>query len=206
MNTKLAKFMTYVTIHDQDYEYLSWEALGLEIFDLAQKILESGQHFDRVIALAKGGLTFARSLTDYLDVKHLSSIQIEFYSGIGETLKKPVINQGLAVSIRNESILIFDDLVDKGETMALAKEYLAYHGPKSISTASLICKPWAKQAPDFHTHESKAWLIFPNESRETIHLLQKMWSEKGDSLEVITENLLKIGFPKAEVEFFTQAR
>lgn len=206
MNTKLGKFIEHVTIHNQAYEYLSWEGLGLEIFTLAQQILESGEQFDRVIALAKGGLTFARSLTDYLDVNALSSIQIQFYSGIGQTLKQPVINQGLSVSIKNESILIFDDLVDKGETMALAKEYLQYHGPKTIHTASLIRKPWSTLKPDFSTHETEAWVIFPNESRETIHLLQQMWQEKGDSLEVIQQNLLKIGFPKAEVVFFTRAR
>ncbi|CAN5311888.1 phosphoribosyltransferase [soil metagenome] len=229
-DTKLSKFLTYVRqdmagksketrvrrvsvsgpqvvrIHDQAYEYLSWEVLGEEIFDLAQKILKNGKEYDRVIALAKGGLTFARSLIDYLDIPQLNSIQIEFYSGIDKTLKAPVVTQGLSASIKNESILIFDDLVDKGETMKKATEYLRFHGPEDIDTCCLITKPWATFKPDFFTHESKAWIIFPNESRETIQLLQDMWQEKGDSLEVIKVNLMKIGFPKAEVEFFTQDR
>lgn len=228
-DTKISKFLTYVhddrktagdtvikrvsaggpkvvKVHDQLYEYLSWEVLGEQIFELSQQIIKSGKEFDRVIALAKGGLTFARSVIDYLNVPHLNSIQVEFYSGIDQTLKEPVITQSLHSSIKNENVLIFDDLVDKGETMALAVKYLKYHGPHEITTACLITKPWTTFTPDFYTHESKAWIIFPNESRETIHLLQKMWQEKGDSLEVIKENLLKIGFPKAEVEFFTQVK
>ncbi len=206
MNTKLVKLLQAVTIHDQEYEYLSWELLGEEIFTLAQKISESQIKYDRVIALAKGGLTFARSLTDYLDVDHLSSIQIQMYSGINQTLKKPIVLQSLPVSIQDENILVFDDIVDKGDTMALSLEYLSYHGAKSITTAALVKKPWTTFQPDFYAHDSKAWIIFPNESRETIKLLQDMWLEKGDSLEVIKQNLLQIGFPKAEVEFFTQVR
>lgn len=54
--------VTSTVIHEQTYEYHSWETLGNEIFVIAQKILESGEKFDRVIALAKGGLTFSRSL------------------------------------------------------------------------------------------------------------------------------------------------
>jgi hypoxanthine phosphoribosyltransferase len=206
MNTKLVKLLQAVTIHDQSYEYLSWEHLGNEIFSLSQKIAESNVKYDRVVALAKGGLTFARSLTDYLDVDHLSSIQIQMYSGINQTMKKPIVLQSLPVSIQDENILVFDDIVDKGDTMALSLEYLSYHGAKSLTTACLVKKPWTNFQPDFFASESKSWIIFPNESRETIHLLQDMWLEKGDSLEEITKNLLKIGFPKAEVEFFTQVR
>jgi len=206
MNSKLVKLLQAITIHDQKYEYLSWELLGEEIFALAQKISTSPVQYDRVIALAKGGLTFARSLTDYLDIDHVSSIQIQMYTGIQESLKKPVILQSLPVSIKDERILVFDDIVDKGDTLKLALEYLSYHGAKSITTACLVKKPWTSFEPDFFAHESNAWIIFPNESRETIHLLSDMWQEKGDSLEEIIQNLVQIGFPKAEVEFFTQVR
>jgi hypoxanthine phosphoribosyltransferase len=198
--------MQSVSINNQVYEYLSWEELGREIFSLAKQISESGLVFDRVIALAKGGLTFSRSLTDFLNIKELSSIQIEFYSGIGKTNKTPVITQSLPVTIRNENILIFDDVVDKGDTMKLAVDYLSYHGAKEITTCSLITKPWTTLKPNFSTHKTESWIIFPNESRETIQLLQKMWSDQGNSLEEIKQNLLKIGFPKEEVEFFIQIR
>jgi hypoxanthine phosphoribosyltransferase len=198
--------MKSVVIHDQEYEYLSWEQLGTEMFELSKKIIESGKKFDRVVALAKGGLTLSRSLVDFLDIPDISTIQIEFYTGIGSTQKTPVITQSLPVSVRDQEILIFDDIVDRGETMKMATEYLKYHGVKSVTTASLVSKPWTSFPSDFWVHETKAWIIFPNESRETIELLTELWKEHGDSLEIITENLLKIGFPKAEVEFFAQIR
>ena len=189
-------------IHEQQYEYHSWEMLGEEIFELAKNILSSGQEFDRVIALAKGGLTFSRSLVDYLHVKEISTFQIEFYTGIGVTNKTPVITQNLPVSIRNEKVLVFDDIVDKGDTITLALEYLKYHGVKKITSATLVTKPWSTIKPDFTVRSTKAWVIFPNESRETIQLLNDMWREQGDTPDQIKQQLLEIGLPKAEVEFF----
>jgi hypoxanthine phosphoribosyltransferase len=203
--------MTNSVIHDQEYEFYSWQKLGEDVFTLAQKIIKSQQagttpKFDRIIALAKGGLTFSRSMVDYLNVDNVSSIQIEFYSGIGTTNKTPVITQSLPVSIRDEHVLIFDDIVDKGSTLELALEYLQHHGAKSITTAALIQKPWAKPKPDFYVQETESWVIFPNEVRETVGLLNELWQEEGDSAEEITQNLLKIGFSKEEVDLFTNLK
>lgn len=194
--------MRALTFHDQAYEFYNWETLGNDIFLLAKKIIESGRKFDRIIALAKGGLTFSRSLVDYLNVEEVSSIQIQFYTGIGTTYKTPVITQSLPVSIKGENILVFDDIVDKGETMKLAVEYLNYHGAKSIATSTLIEKPWSNFKTDFSARSSQAWVIYPNEIRETISILKEIWEEKGDSPEIIRENLIKLGFLKAEVELF----
>ncbi len=194
--------MKATIIHDQTYEFYTWDALGQDIFKLAKQIIDSGQQFDRIIALAKGGLTFSRSLVDYLDVENVSSFQIEFYTGIGTTAKTPVITQSLPVSIRGERILVFDDIVDQGSTMELATQYLQQHGVKSLHTASLVQKPWSTFKVDFWAHQSKAWVIFPNEVRETILLLKELWQEQGDSLEKIQAQLLEIGFTKAEVALF----
>lgn len=194
--------MNTMTFHEQDYEFYSWESLGEDIFKLAKEIITSGKKYDRIIALAKGGLTFSRSLVDYLDVQEVSSIQIQFYTGIGTTQKTPVITQSLPVSIKDENILIFDDIVDKGETMKLAVEYLHYHGAKGVSTSTLIEKPWSKFKSDFVARSSQAWVIYPNEIRETITILKELWQEKGDSLDIIRENLVKLGFSRPEVELF----
>ena len=194
--------MKKTIFHGQAYEYYSWVTLGEDIFHLSEDILKSGHKFDRIIALAKGGLTFSRSLVDYLDTHQISSIQIEFYTGIGKTAKTPVITQSLPVSIQNEKILVFDDIVDKGDTLDLAVQYLNYHGAKSIHTATLIQKPWTKHKADFAARESSAWVIFPNEVRETIEILQDLWREEGDSPQLIIKQLLEIGFSKAEVDLF----
>jgi len=197
-----SSLITTRTIHNQTYEFYPWEQLGNDTFLLAKKIIESGAQFDRIIALAKGGLTFSRSLVDYLAVDSVSSIQIQFYTGITETDKTPVITQSLPVSIKNERILIFDDILDTGETMKLAKQYLHYHGAQSIHTAVLIEKPWAVVPVDYSARTSEAWVIFPNEVRETIQNLITIWKNKNDSRESIEKQLIEIGFSKDEVALF----
>lgn len=194
--------MTTTTFHDQTYEYYPWAQLGEDVFKLAQNVAKSGKKFDRLIALAKGGLTFSRSLVDYLDIPEVSSLQIEFYTGIGETAKTPVITQSLPVTVRNERVLIFDDIVDTGETLKLAVQYLKYHGASEISTATLVSKPWTTFSADFSVRDTKAWVIFPHETRETIQLLGQMWAKKGDSPEKVSKQLLEIGFSKPEVALF----
>lgn len=192
------------TIHNIPYEFYSWAELGEDIFELSKKILESGQEFDRIVALAKGGLAFSRSLVDYLKVDNVSSIQIEMYAGINEVQHLPVITQSLPTSIRHEKILVFDDLADSGETLKLAVDYLKHHGPKSVHTATLMVKPHTVFTPDFWVRETSAWVIFPNEVRETITQLVGMWTKNGDDTATIQRQLTQIGLPAKEIAFFLE--
>ena len=188
--------------HDQLYEYYDWTELGQLVFELCQQILTTEKKFDRLIALSKGGLTFARSLVDYLDIPDISIIKIEFYTGIGDTTRTPIITQSLPVNIQNEKILIFDDLVDSGETLELAKKYISQHGAKKVETAILFRKEWTKIETNYHVKESKAWIIFPNEVRSTTKLLMKIWQKKGDNDEQIKLKLQQIGFPADALAMF----
>lgn len=196
--------MKAVTFHDQTYEYYDWQGLGSDVFNLAQQILKSGQQFDRLVALAKGGLSFSRSMVDYLAIPEVSTLQIEFYTGIGSTAATPVITQTVPVSVRNERILVFDDIADSGETLEVATSYLKYHGIQSVTTAVLLSKPWSKFKPDFTARTSEAWVIFPNEARETITALCTSWKKQGDTSDQIQEQLLQIGFPAEEIALFAQ--
>jgi hypoxanthine phosphoribosyltransferase len=191
-------------IHDISYQYCSWSELGDDIFELSKKIIESGEKFDRVIALAKGGLTFSRSLVDYLNIEEVSSLHIEFYNSINSTNSLPVITQSIPVSLKNEKVLLFDDLVDSGKTMETALDYLKHRGVSSIKTAAFFYKPHTPLKPDFSVKEVNAWIIFPNEVRETVLELQNMWSQKGDQQEAIRTQLIQIGLPENQVDFYLQ--
>ncbi len=58
----------------------SWEEMGALCFNLAKQILDRGKKYDRVVALAKGGWTWARTLVDYLQIEDIASMQIKFYT------------------------------------------------------------------------------------------------------------------------------
>lgn len=194
--------MTKATIHDQDYEYYGWQDLGELSFELSKQIIEKKGSFDRLIALAKSGLTFSRTIRDYLAIPHLSILDVSFYSGINKRNRKPLINQGIPVSVKDERILLYDDIVDTGETLKFAVQYLEFHGVKSVTTASLFTKPWTEVQPDFAAQSTSAWTISPHEVRETIGILTKLWGKKGDSPKQIRQQLVQIGIPESEVALF----
>ena len=127
----------------------SWDQMGDLTFLLAKKILDSGKSFDRVVALAKGGWTWARAIVDLLEVPQLSSTRLKSYCNVNECGQVKV-TQPLSDSVDGENVLIFDDVVDSGETLIKAKEYLSLLGAKTVTTAALCYKPRSKFVPDFY--------------------------------------------------------
>ncbi len=191
-----------VKIDNQLYLAPSWEDTGLLCFSLAQKILPKNIHFDRLIALVKGGLTWSRALCDYLNIKRLSAFQVEFYSDVSKTNNRPIIVQSLPAVVEGETLLLIDDVVDSGETIKIAKEYLYMCGAKKVVSCSLFIKSWAKEKPDYYIEETNAWIIFPHEVREMIMLLNNSWRKKGVNKDQIKKRFYQIGLSKKEVDYF----
>lgn len=179
----------------------SWDQMGVICFELAQKIIISGKKYDRVVALAKGGWTWARALVDYLGIEHVASVQIKFYSGVYETEGEPKIIQPLSVSIKNENVLLFDDVADSGKTFIMAKDYLLKSGAKSVGTAALFYKPHSVFKPDYYIYETKAWVIFPHEIREIVETAGKKWQQSGLSEDEIVSRFKKLNLPIDQIKY-----
>lgn len=182
----------------------SWEEMGQYCFGLAQKIIQKKLKFDRLVTLAKGGWTWSRNMTDLLHIDKVASVQIEFYSRVGQTTDKPILIQSLPVEVEGERILVFDDVVDTGKSLPFCRQYLQMCGAKSITTASLFYKPWAEYIPDFYICQTRAWIIFPHEVREAIFDLTSKWLKEDRSLQEIKKRFAKIGLPQRQVDFFSQ--
>ncbi|MFH2019655.1 MAG: phosphoribosyltransferase family protein [bacterium] len=187
------------------YRFVDWEEWGSLSYKLAKLILAGEKPFDRIIALATGGLTLSRAMKDYLGISKLSSLHISFYDGIASTTKTPIISQSVSTNIEGERVLIFDDINDSGETMKVAKAYLTMHGPKEIVTSSILEKPHTKTPSDYHVLNSTEWIIFPDEIRETITFLYKKWSKQKLSLPSIKSRLMKIGFTNQHLALILDA-
>lgn len=188
-----------VLIEDQAYLCPTWQEMGRFAVDLAQKIKQTDDVYDRVVALAKGGLSWNRQLQDLLQIKQTSSIQVRFYQGINQTAKRPIVIQSLPVTIEDESILIFDDIADTGESLIMAKEYLERHGTKSIKTATIFEKPWSKLKPEYSAQQTEAWVIFPHDAVENIKLLEKKWQVGSQEFQT---RLAQIGIESSIVDFY----
>lgn len=83
--------MKTAVFDQKEFITLSWQEMGEICFRLSKKILAKKIKFDRIIALAKGGLTWSRTLSDYLKIDKLSVVQVKFYQDIGKTGKDQLL-------------------------------------------------------------------------------------------------------------------
>jgi len=179
----------------------TWDQMGVFNFELAKSIIASGQSFDRIIALAKGGWTWTRDMADALQVPELSSIRIKSYTGVNQA-GEPLITQPLTDHIHGERILLFDEVIDSGLTIKKAKEYISEHGAAKIQIATLCYKPRTIVKPDFFAFSNEAWVVFPHEMREFVQSSKKNWETKGIDSEEIKKRLVTIGVPHDQVDYY----
>ena len=180
----------------------TWNQLGHLAFKLGKQINHQGKKYDRIVVIAKGGLTWARVLADYTNISDIESIRVKLYRGIGKTFKKPEILQQIKADITGEKILLFDDVADSGQTMEFVEKLLLKQGAKSVDTSALFFKPSSKVTPDFFDHQTDAWIVFPHEIREFIEETSREWLQKGLSKKQTEARFLRLGLPEDQVKYF----
>ena len=110
-------------------EVLSYELFGTAVRELAGQVVESGYEPDLVLAIARGGLGLAMGLGYALDVKNLSAVNVEFYTGVDERLDVPIMlpPTPAAVDLAGLKVLIADDVADTGHTLESVRAFCADH-------------------------------------------------------------------------------
>ena len=145
-----------------ELEVLTWGELGDVTEHLARQVVDSGFRPDVVIAIARGGLVIAGSMTYALDVKLVDAINVEFYVDINETKPDPVLLAPMldSASIADQRILVVDDVADSGRTLALVLKLLRGFGA-DVRSAVLYHKPRSIVKPDFFWRQTESWIEFP---------------------------------------------
>lgn len=143
-------------------EVLGWDEFGEASRVLARDVLESGFAPGIVVAVARGGLLLAGSISYALGTKHCGSINVEFYSDIEETLPEPILLPPLldAPALAGQNVLLVDDVSDSGHTLAMVVELLEAHGA-IVRTVTLYAKPRTILEPDYVWRRTDRWITFP---------------------------------------------
>ena len=170
--------------------YVSWSTLHQDIYKLTDKIKKTGNEFDLIVAMARGGLSVAQMLSDLIDLP-IASFTIKSYKDLKQK-ETPVVTFKLGNKLHGKKILLADDVSDSGKTFIRGIEYLKELGAENIKTASVFIKPATKYVPDYYEKSVSDWIIFPYEMRETIAVLIKKGLSK--------KQLLSIGLPKYFVD------
>ena len=141
---------------------IKWELVSWEIFydmtrQLAYLIQEDGYRPDIIIAIARGGYTPARILSDYLGVMDMTSFKVKHYRSLD---KQPGarIEHPLAADVSGRRILLVDDVSDSGDTIDVAIDHInTCANPTEIRTAVLHHKIVSKYKPTYYTREVREW-------------------------------------------------
>jgi len=187
-------------ISEIKFYFISWKDLHETCFKLARKILEGKLQFDRLVCISRGGLIIARILSDFLDLP-ISNFTIVSYVSLGKT-GEPKIVEKLSADIRNENILLVDEIADHGTTLKKAISYLKSFSPKKITTLAPFIKPWSSPKPDFWQIKTDKWVVFPYEVRETINDLIAIFQKQGRKEKEIRKKILRLGFGKKQIDYF----
>ncbi|HAY41081.1 MAG TPA: hypoxanthine phosphoribosyltransferase [Gammaproteobacteria bacterium] len=121
---------------------VSEERIQQEVKKLAAKLNEKYKGKSIVaLGLLKGAFVFMADIIRQLNI----DVQVEFlivksYKNC-QTSGKPKILLDLKRGISNQNIVIFEDIIDTGRTIAAVKDYLSYKGAKQVEVVALLTKP-----------------------------------------------------------------
>lgn len=143
-------------------EILTWERFGTCCRELARQIADSGFEPEVLIAVARGGMLPGGGLSYALGVKLTDAINVEFYTDVHETLPDPVLLAPMldTDSIKGKRVLVVDDVVDSGRTLALVLDLLTNVGAQPRS-AVVYAKPTTVVEPDYVWARTDEWIVFP---------------------------------------------
>ncbi len=140
----------------QDYRDFIDEVLVDE--DAIQKrVAELGAQISRdyageellIVCLLRGGITFSADLTRYLTISHtldcmsLSSYGVGHYASSGNVR----VNLDLMTNIEGLNVLLVEDIVDSGRTLAHVLQMLSTREPKSLKVCVLLDKKYRREVP-----------------------------------------------------------
>ena len=141
---------------------VTWEEVVEWSRGLARRIRESGYRPTVIIAVARGGYVPARLLADFLYVSNMLSIQSQHWTEAAKAAEKAILKFPYTVDLRGHRALLVDDIVDTGETLLLARDYILENWrPDELRVAALQwISPVAKFKPDYYYLEVREWTWF----------------------------------------------
>ncbi|RLI36601.1 phosphoribosyltransferase [Candidatus Bathyarchaeota archaeon] len=172
------------------------------LLNLADKIRRDGFNPDIIVGVSRGGWPPARIMSDLLDNQELANVRVEFYVDIAKTMREPVITQSLSVSVEGKRVLVMDDVADTGMSLRLVKSHVEERGAREIKTATIYYKPWSVIKPEYYERETRKWVIFPWERKETVRKVLQRCRREGIPIEEARRKLVEGGLDPNLVERF----
>ncbi|GAB4094404.1 phosphoribosyltransferase [Flaviaesturariibacter terrae] len=139
--------MTPIKLHDKTFDsYLSEETIQSRIRELAAQIdRDYAGKRPLFIGILNGAFMFAADLFKNLTVEaEISFIKLASYSGTKST-GRVITAIGLDQDLIGRDVIVVEDIVDTGKTLAEFLPQFRHNQPASLRIATLLHKPEATQ-------------------------------------------------------------
>ena len=187
---------------DVVFEVPSWDEIYDMLLNLADKVRADGFHPEVIVGISRGGWPPARVMSDLLGNTKLANVTVEFYVGVAKPSDEPFITQPVSLSVEGKNVMLFDDVADTGKSLRLVKDHLLINGAKSVKTATIFYKPWSVVEPDYYETETRSWIVFPWERKETIRNLVRDCGKEGIPIEKAEDKLADGGMDRRLIDRF----
>ncbi|HLO04353.1 MAG TPA: hypoxanthine phosphoribosyltransferase [Symbiobacteriaceae bacterium] len=95
-----------------------------------------------VISVLKGAFVFTADLIRSIDLPcQIEFVSVSSYGSGTESAGKITVRQDLSIPIKGRHVLVVEDIVDTGTTLAFLRERLLDQSPASLRIATLLDKP-----------------------------------------------------------------
>ncbi len=101
-----------------------------------------------LVGILKGSFVFMADLVRALDFPlELDFIRLSSYGGGTQSSGSIIIEQRLRSSVRGRHVLVVEDIVDTGITVAFLLDHLKRKKPASLALCALLDKPSRRRVP-----------------------------------------------------------
>lgn len=144
--------MEKITLHDKTFRtFITNEELEEAIDNVAAKVNADFKGCDDVpvfLCVLNGAIMFTAAMMKRLHFPcELVSIKISSYQGTTST-GTVLIPLGLTADVKDRRVIIFEDIVDTGNTIVALKELLFSKGAKDVKICTMLMKPEVYQKQD----------------------------------------------------------
>ncbi len=154
--------------------HVSWDEYNTLVERLALAVWESGYRFDQIICIARGGLRVGDVLSRIYE-QPLAILSTHSYTAEGGTIRGELViaeHMTMTKPRLGDKVLLVDDMVDSGHTLAAVHAELPRRFPHitSLRTAVLWWKACSVFKPDYYVDylPDNPWIHQPFEVYDTL--------------------------------------
>lgn len=123
---------------------ISNEQLNKRVAELGKQISQEYKNSENLVlvCILRGGVMFLTDLMRHIDIPHaIEFMAVSSYgSGVRESTGQIRISHDLNTDISDRDVILVEDIIDSGQTLASVLEMLSTRKPKSLEVCTLLDK------------------------------------------------------------------